>query len=68
MKCPACSGPGVELGSLGLMKHYRCRDCGWTYGKISKPRKPRKLKITLATRVTPWSDPPTERPDKWLET
>lgn len=43
MKCPACSGPGILLGSLGLMKHYRCRDCGWTYGKMSKPkwRKPK---------------------------
>ena len=43
MKCPCCSGPGVLLGSLGLMKHFRCRDCGWTFGKLSKPkwRKPK---------------------------
>jgi hypothetical protein len=44
-KCPCCSGPGVLLGSLGLMKHFRCRDCGWTYGKMSKPRKPKVPKV-----------------------
>lgn len=34
--CPCCSGPGVLLGTLGV-RHYRCRDCGWTYhGKTTK--------------------------------
>jgi len=27
------------------MKHFRCRDCGWTYGKMSKPRKPKVPKV-----------------------
>ena len=26
--CPACGGPGVELGALGKLKWYRCRNCG----------------------------------------
>jgi len=66
-ECPCCSGPGVLLGSLGLMKHFRCRDCGWTFGKMSKP-KWRKPKATGATRVSPWGEPASTRADKWLET
>jgi hypothetical protein len=26
--CPQCAGPGVPLGQLGNLMHYRCRDCG----------------------------------------
>lgn len=26
--CPACGGDGVELGALGSLMHYTCRDCG----------------------------------------
>jgi hypothetical protein len=26
--CPACDGPGVPLGSLGQLQHFRCRNCG----------------------------------------
>lgn len=26
--CPVCGGPGVLLGTLGRVDHYRCRDCG----------------------------------------
>lgn len=26
--CPYCGGPGVALGSLGHIHHFRCRDCG----------------------------------------
>ena len=26
--CPACSGPGEELGTLGRTTRYRCRNCG----------------------------------------
>ncbi len=39
-ECPVCSGPGVLLGGLGNLTHYRCRDCGtgwhtgWN-GKVS---------------------------------
>jgi transposase-like protein len=28
VSCPACGGPGVALGSLGRLMHYRCRNCG----------------------------------------
>lgn len=27
-ECPACSGPGVELGTFGRTTRYRCRNCG----------------------------------------
>jgi tRNA(Ile2) C34 agmatinyltransferase TiaS len=27
-ECPACSGPGEELGALGRTTRYRCRNCG----------------------------------------
>lgn len=29
--CPQCDGPPIELGSLGNVAHYRCRNCGWMY-------------------------------------
>lgn len=29
--CPQCNGPGVLMGALGTLDHYRCRDCGWSY-------------------------------------
>lgn len=27
-QCDACDGPGVPLGRLGNLDHWRCRDCG----------------------------------------
>lgn len=27
--CELCDGPLVELGSLGRLTHYRCRNCGF---------------------------------------
>lgn len=27
--CAMCGGPLVYLGTLGTVKHYRCRNCGW---------------------------------------
>ncbi len=29
--CPVCDGAGAELGMLGDLTHYRCRDCGWIF-------------------------------------
>lgn len=29
--CPACGGPGLELGILGRTRHLRCRDCGLSF-------------------------------------
>ena len=26
--CPVCDGEGIQLGTLGNITHYRCRDCG----------------------------------------
>ena len=31
VECYACDGPGVYLGSLGDLVHFRCRDCGAEY-------------------------------------
>lgn len=28
MKCECCGGELVELGRLGNVAHYRCRQCG----------------------------------------
>jgi hypothetical protein len=30
-ECPACGGPGMELGALGNLTHYRCRNCGMEF-------------------------------------
>jgi len=27
-ECPACGGDAFPLGTLGRVKHYRCRQCG----------------------------------------
>ena len=29
--CPLDGGPGVLLGTLGSLTHYRCRNCGIDY-------------------------------------
>jgi len=29
--CPVCNAIGTELGTLGNLRHYRCRNCGVTY-------------------------------------
>lgn len=34
--CHACSGPGVLVGGLGKLLHFRCRNCGMIF---SVPRK-----------------------------
>lgn len=37
-ECPACGGPGVPLGTLGRLAHFRCRDCGTNFSQdVSKP-------------------------------
>jgi hypothetical protein len=28
VSCPICGGSGVPLGSLGSVRHFRCRQCG----------------------------------------
>ncbi len=29
--CPVCGGPGVALGTLGMLLHLRCRNCGMDF-------------------------------------
>jgi len=31
--CPVCKGLGIELGTLGNITHYNCRDCGITFSE-----------------------------------
>lgn len=38
--CPNCPGQAYELGGLGNLKHYRCRDCGIQFSvKIKTDRR-----------------------------
>ena len=32
--CPLCNGPGTDLGSLGLVHHYRCVNCGADFSPV----------------------------------
>ena len=32
-KCPACGGIGALLGSLGLLKWFRCINCGIDFNR-----------------------------------
>lgn len=31
--CPVCGGPGIELGTLGRLTHFRCQNCGWEWSE-----------------------------------
>ena len=31
--CPVCPGLGHELGALGRLIHFRCRDCGMQFSQ-----------------------------------
>jgi hypothetical protein len=35
--CPACGGPGVPLGALGNLEHFRCRNCGIDFNRCLSP-------------------------------
>ncbi len=32
-ECSLCGGPLMELGALGRLTHYRCRNCGMQCSK-----------------------------------
>lgn len=32
-ECPNCGGEGSELGSLGKLRHFRCRNCGGDFSQ-----------------------------------
>ena len=32
-ECPVCAGPGVPLGTLGRLSHFRCRNCGIDFSR-----------------------------------
>ncbi len=33
--CPECGGPGIYLGQLGYLMHFRCRNCGVGFSEQS---------------------------------
>lgn len=37
-RCPLCPGHGVLLGTLGRLRWYRCRDCGWDFNRPARSR------------------------------
>lgn len=37
-KCPMCKGPRMFLGQLGLMRWFRCRNCGMDFSKRTKEK------------------------------
>jgi hypothetical protein len=39
-RCPMCQGPAIRLGVLGLLKWFRCRDCGLEFHRPVR-RKPK---------------------------
>lgn len=36
--CPACNGPGVYMGTLGNLDHFRCRNCGMDFSRPADER------------------------------
>lgn len=42
--CPMCPGHGCYMGTLGYLKWFRCRNCGWEFyrekRKTKKPSRP----------------------------
>jgi len=32
-ECGQCGGPGVPLGQLGSLMHFRCRNCGMMFSE-----------------------------------
>jgi hypothetical protein len=35
--CNLCDGPLVELGTLGILTWYRCRNCGMEFSARAEP-------------------------------
>jgi transposase-like protein len=43
--CPGCNSPdAIELGFLGCLKWFRCRDCGILYNRQVKTSSRRRRK------------------------
>jgi hypothetical protein len=38
--CPLCEGEVYLLGTLGSVKQFRCRACGWTFSNQSQSGEP----------------------------
>ncbi len=35
--CPACDGPGIFIGQLGNLAHFKCQHCGIEFHTIDVP-------------------------------
>jgi tRNA(Ile2) C34 agmatinyltransferase TiaS len=40
--CPVCDGPGMLLGSLGHLVHWRCQNCGMDFSSKARAKWKRK--------------------------
>lgn len=64
MTCPYCTGPGVLLGTLGTLDHYRCRNCGAVFDAHNDDgeddpevaRDAEQLFDRRLTGATPWTE------------
>jgi tRNA(Ile2) C34 agmatinyltransferase TiaS len=36
--CPQCSGVGVMMGVLGMLRWFRCRNCGFEFSRKIRKR------------------------------
>lgn len=51
--CPMCSGYGVPLGTLGAINWFRCRHCGWDFGRRRRLRSRRRETMEQGVRDAP---------------
>lgn len=42
MTCQLCTGPCYQLGSLGQLKWFVCRNCGMQFSRKARAKKVRK--------------------------
>lgn len=59
--CPMCPGHGVLLGTLGAMRWFRCRDCGWDFARRRRTGREPAGKTTEGARDAPVRDPSRDR-------
>lgn len=54
--CPVCPGHGVLLGTLGAMRWFRCRHCGWDFGRRRRVRPRSEATAQKGVRDAPERD------------
>lgn len=51
--CPICEAPGFQLGHMGSLRWYRCRNCGMDFSRSSHRREPPIEMPAAEVSVTP---------------